>query len=251
MKLVASVSPKRITQVLVLVALCLTLASVVGQLFKYFVCHSCLFGLVSLFDVSMDLSIPTWYASFMLMLCSVLIAAIAFAKQVNHARYVVHWKVLAIIFLYLSVDEVATIHETIGLALRPVLDTSGFLYHRWVLVGAPLTLIVVLAYLKFLAHLPTKTRRLFLIAGAIFCGGALGMEMIAANHASFHGSENITYALITTLEEFLEMLGIIVFVYTLLLYISLYVKKLNVCIDHKGVLTVEPSWQRQGVDRVR
>ncbi len=46
-------------------------------------------------------------------------------------------------------------------------NRTGFLHYSWVAVGIPLILIFVLLYLKFLAHLPRKTRLLFFVAGTI------------------------------------------------------------------------------------
>ncbi len=35
---------------------------------------------------------------------------------------------------------------------------------------------------------------------------------------------NMAYAVITTIEQFLEMVGVVIFIYTLLLYVSSYMK---------------------------
>ena len=45
--------------------------------------------------------------------------------------------------------------------------------------------------------------------------GAIGFELIGGLQADVHGSKNLTYALITTTEELLEMLGIALFIYAL------------------------------------
>jgi len=86
----------------------------------------------------------------------------------------------------------------------------------------------VLAYLPFLAHLPTKTRWLFITAGALYAGGALGMEMVAGFYRSLYWEKDALYVMQTIVEEFLEMTGIVVFVYALMSYISLYVKDVRI-----------------------
>jgi hypothetical protein len=58
------------------------------------------------------------------------------------------------------------------------------------------------------------------MAGALFVGGALGVEAVSGKHASLHGEQNLTYHLIITIEELLEMAGLVVFVYALLDYIG-------------------------------
>lgn len=94
-----------------------------------------------------------------------------------------------------------------------------------------LVLIFVLAYLRFLAALPARTRNLFLLAGAIYVAGALGVEMIGGRHAFVFGRYNFAYTMIATLEEFLEMLGILLFVQALLSYMQVHVKEVQFRID--------------------
>ena len=118
---------------------------------------------------------------------------------------------------------------------------SGFIYYAWVVPGAIFVLIVALAYLRFFASLPRKTRRQFLVAGALFVLGALGMEMLSAQLISSYGGVEslnsmpdiirISAAVVTAGEEFLEMLSIVVFIYALLSYAGFYVKEITVQVD--------------------
>lgn len=179
----------------------------------------------------MDANVPTWYSSFALLLCSLLLAIVARAKKLARARYTLQWKVLSAIFLYLSIDEVAMIHEHINIMLGFSINRTGSLHYGWVLFGIPLTLIFVLSYLKFLAHLPSKTRLLFFVAGAIFVSGALGAEMFAARQDELYGMENMTYATITAVEEFCEMFGVVVFIYALLSYMNSNLKEVYFCLQ--------------------
>jgi hypothetical protein len=88
--------------------------------------------------------------------------------------------------------------------------------------------------------LPAQTRRAFVLAGAIYIGGALGMEMIDGLYASLYGEKNLTYAFLTTIEETLEMLGIVVFLHTLLTYLKRYVTTIRISIGN-NVLEVLPE----------
>jgi hypothetical protein len=54
--------------------------------------------------------------------------------------------------------------------------------------------------------------------------GALGMEMVDGYYASLYGDNNFVYVVLTTIEEFFEMVGIAVFIYALLSYISTHMK---------------------------
>lgn len=112
--------------------------------------------------------------------------------------------------------------------LETRLQTGSFSDYVWIVLYAPLVLIFVLAYLRFLLNLPTRTRWLFFIAGFLYVGGALAMEAIGSFYATLYGTSKLTYSLLTHIEEILEMLGIVVLFYALLLYISSFVKELRV-----------------------
>lgn len=119
-------------------------------------------------------------------------------------------------------------------------------YLLWVdfaAAGIPFVLIFVLAYLGFLTHLPTKTRRLFFFAGTLYITGALGVELISGYYADSYGMQNLTYATLTAIEESLEMFGVIVFIYTLLLFISSHVQEVRVWTNKKPV-TAKPRLQQ-------
>jgi hypothetical protein len=76
----------------------------------------------------------------------------------------------------------------------------------------------VVFFLAFLRRLPHSTRRGLWTAGVLFVGGAIGIEMFAANFVSLQVT-NIAFVLSVTVKETLEMLGIAVFLTTLLAYI--------------------------------
>lgn len=222
------VSPRRIVQVLISVVALLSLANA-GVLFgKYYLGHEVMLGFVRLFSFDEELNIPTWYSSSALLLASALLAIIAIAKRQARDRFRRYWLGLALIFLYLSLDEAASIHEMAIAPLHEALNTGGVLYYAWVIPGAVFTLGVLLAYLRFLTRLPRSITALFLVGGALFVTGALGMELVGGWYDELHGRDNLTYGLITMCEELLEMLGIIVFIYGLLLYISAHVQPIEI-----------------------
>jgi hypothetical protein len=131
--------------------------------------------------------------------------------------------------LYLSIDEAAALHEKLTIAFQEneSLNVHGYLYFAWVLVGIPFVLVMGLLYARFLFHLPAQTRRHFLLAGALYVGGALVIEAISANQWYLNEGTSLTYSAIGTVEEFCEMLGVIVFIYGLLTHIGSYVERVE------------------------
>ena len=59
------------------------------------------------------------------------------------------------------------------------------------------------------------------MAGAVYVGGAIGMEMIGGFYQDVYGYD-LTYVLLQTIEEVGEMLGIVIFIYALCYYLSVY-----------------------------
>jgi hypothetical protein len=204
--------------ILAIIVLLLTLASVSGQFYKYFIGGDRY--LVVLFNVDAEWNIPTVFAAFTLLLCSGLITIIGlFMKQIGD-RFARHWIALAIIFLGMSLDEVIQFHEQTIRPLRSLLNAKGIFYHAWVIPASLLVVIFVLSYLNFLANIPLKTRRLFVISGILYCMGVIGLEVIGGLFVTSVGQDNFSYAMITNLEEVLEMIGILVFIYGLMEYIG-------------------------------
>lgn len=177
-------------------------------------------GIASL-DADLEASLPSWFSSSVLLLCSILLFSISLDKRKFGDRHTPRWWGLTIIFCLMSADEVASMHEHLIEPLRSLLNTGGILYFAWVVFGVPLVLVFVIAYLRFLFDLrPKKVRRWFVLAGILYVAGALGMEMIGGLQADLNGEDNLTYTLITATEECLEMVGAVVFSYALLIYIN-------------------------------
>lgn len=219
-KLTMAIFPKRVVQALILVALFLTLVSAVAEFIQIYLGLGNS-GFLPLFFVGKDDSIPELYSSVILLFCSILLATIAYARREAGDRFFLHWAALSAIFLYLAADEGFSIHERMGLLGEFVLegtglDLGGFIIRAWVVPGAVFVAIVALAYLRFLIALPPRTRRLFLLAGLLFVGGAIGMEVLRDLHTSVYGSMGnislVQIALrigITYVEESLEVLGVV------------------------------------------
>jgi hypothetical protein len=61
---------------------------------------------------------------------------------------------------------------------------------------------------------------MLILAGAIYVGGALGMEMAAGVYDERHGYNTATTAVLSTIEETMEMVGLVVFIHALMQYLA-------------------------------
>ena len=212
-------SARHAATVLMFIVVPLTLLSTVGQLSKYVLGHPKLKGFVPLFYLDLESNVPTWYSSFGLAAAAVVLGLIAMVKLARHDAYRRHWAFLSGLFWLLSIDEVAMIHELPIDPLRERFHTTGLLYYPWVIFGLLFVGLVGISLLGFLRHLPAPTRNGFLLAGLVFVGGAIGVEMLSGVQADLCGEENLTYAMITTVEEFMEMTGVVILIYFALRYL--------------------------------
>src|SRR5688572_22379392 len=164
--------------------------------------------IVGLLSLSYEGNLPTWYSSALLLACSALLALIA-RGAADHRR---RWTLLAVLFGYLSIDESVGLHEQ----LNSLVELGGPLYYGWILPAAAIVVALGLAYLRFVIALPAPTRRRVILAGCLYVGGALLMEIPLGLWTEAHGDGNLGYALIDFAEESLEMTGASLFLVALL-----------------------------------
>jgi len=175
------------------------------------------------FDMNNEISIPTWFSQILLLLSAVIFAYIAYVKFSCKDKYRFHWLSLGFLFTYLSIDEGAELHETLG-----ILDianslglTSTFFGFAWVLPAMLIVLVLGALFFRFWLQLPNRTKVLFVLAIGLFLSGALGIEMISADYLAQVQADGFTYnGVLVLFEEGLEMLGVVTLIYALLSYAS-------------------------------
>ena len=214
-------TPARVT-----IALLCTIAALVGihalSLFGLFeLGRDHQMGLFRLFNLSEEGNVPTWFSATTLLLCACLLGITWQVVRAAGERHARHWAGLALVFLFMAIDEGASIHELLILPLRSLLATERALYFAWVIPYGIAAAFFALTYLRFLLALPRRTRAEFLAAGLLFVGGALGMEMLAPYVYDWSGAVTLPMFVMLLVEETLEMLGVAVFVHALLDHLAM------------------------------
>ena len=227
-----SVSMTRANWLLGIIFVVLTLLGLASEIVLSVYHEEWGYGLVPLLNLSYETNIPTWYSSLLLIACAGLLALIARLTAMRGAPYRRHWAVMAAIFVYLSIDEAVQIHEMINPALTDTYHLGGVLTFSWVIPFGILVALFVLAYLGFLRHLPRRFGIWFVVAGALYVGGALGTELPISWWYDRHGGDNLVYGLANLAQESLEMLGATVFLSALLAYIASTFGDLRVGFSH-------------------
>lgn len=228
MQLAIGISRRQIIGVMMAAILFLTAANCFHQ-FSWLVFEQDYKGLGWKFDVADDTSIPTWYASASLAFCALLLWLVSIVERIEKRGYVRHWQGLSLIFLFLSLDETAALHEWSGEVVKRLgfAEMSSFLYYQWVVVGGLATLILGFVYMRFFFAQPIKMRWLFFLAAAVFIGSALVVEMVNARIDVLYGGDSALYNVMTALEEFGEMAGVLIFAYALLQHLEAKVEGIS------------------------
>lgn len=151
-----------------------------------------------IFDVDEEDSIPTWFAQFILLVTSFVLLLQA---RRSPAGQVYHWWGLCIGFALMSLDEVAGVHET----LNSIGEVS------WAYGGMVFAALIAGAYLSFVWSLPRWLMVRCIVGGAMFLGGALGVELWTEPYLENDQLNTLAYNLWTALEEGLEMFGVLIF----------------------------------------
>jgi hypothetical protein len=213
-----TLQPYQIFRKVMYLLLLLLGANLLGIFSTLYLGHDQLYGLIPLFDFNTEKNIPTLYSAIALLAAGALLAFVASSYKQRKAPYVL-WAGLSAIFIFLSVDELASIHESAGRAIKQVFETSGVLFYAWVIPYGIALLVFLMIYAKFIFKLPIPSRNLFLASGFIYVSGAIGLEMLCAIQSQRSGTDNLIYALLYTCEEFFEMLGVALFIYAILKHI--------------------------------
>lgn len=218
------VVPGLVARYLVAVVLVLLILNLVGLVSEYG------FGTdLIVFDLDSEGNLPTWVAVLLLAFSALLLGLISLLKVRSEGPFQLHWWGLAALFTAFSFEEVAGFHERLIGPIRAWLSLPGIFHFAWVLAGLVFTLVVGVIYLPFLRHLRASIRNLFVASGALYVGGALGIEMLQGYTEVQFTRQSLWFEFAAFAEEGLELFGVTLFIYTLLRYLQ----------DEPGVTVLE------------
>lgn len=222
-----TVSLRSLKRILIGVFLVLAAAGLVAEYWHYVVKSQS--ELIYYFSLSEEKNFPTWWSSMLLLACAFVLWGIGATKSRNALEFKRHWTVLAAIFCFMSIDELVQIHEWFS-SIPGLPDLEGAAFYGWVVPVGILVAVFALSYLKFLLHLPPSSRRKVAIAGAVYVGGALGVELLLGVYTDRYGEDNYMWTLISWVEESMEIAGSSLFLYALLDYAGRLAPDLRIAI---------------------
>ena len=226
-----SISIRRVAGILAIVIVALSVTSFVVEVLADFVIvgNKYLDRIAEWLEVDREASVPTWYATITLGACAAMLAIIARDAQVRRRPFPRHWAALAVIFALLSLEEILGIHSEATQRLRDVVSiTDGAAYAIALAAIAVLGLLIVaVAFGRFYLHLPVRWRLWFTIGAVIYLIGVFASDAVGDYLVNASGEGTLAYVIVQTVEEALEMIGVLIFIVMLLDYIRSFVGSLT------------------------
>lgn len=195
-------------------------------------------ALTALFDMDLEGNLPMLFN--VLLLLAVAIGFYLVARSETVVRDRRSWFFMAIVFVFLTVDEGSQIHEKLMLSTLRLLNHGtvgggemGWLYYAWIVPYGVAVSALLLTLVPWLLRLPARLRWSLLFSGGVFLLGAVFMEswsgkLAESLEATARPSEELPWIPCTvyptgscflyadarfvamcTVEEILEMTGLI------------------------------------------
>ena len=220
-----AISPKKI--VFFLLAFAFSLLSINVALFilvaEFGAQHPILEKILYKFDLNTEFNIPTLFSCSLYVFASVLLYFVSRLKSERKKGNKWFWKILSWLFIFLCLDEALEIHEKFDYLNRyfNIKDQKTSMHDPWIIFYFLFILAIGGLFVKFLLSLPKKTRNLFMIAGVSLCVAAMGFE-IPESYIFYKYGVNAAYRAFYCFEEVMEMCSVILFIYAILDYLTVY-----------------------------
>ena len=176
-----------------------------------------------LFELDSDYALPVWFSTIQLFVVGSLLLMMAATNQRPDQLSTAFLTVVGLGFLFLSADEAAAIHERITLLMKKLgadallIRGHGGWISVYVLVGIAGAVAVRKHLWRAWTQFPRESRIAALGAG-VYVGGGIGVEVLSYLFLR-DDVARIFYRLGVAAEEFLEMSGISLILYAVLLLI--------------------------------
>ncbi|MGB8698979.1 MAG: hypothetical protein WCD18_06145 [Thermosynechococcaceae cyanobacterium] len=186
-------------------------------------------GIVHWFDFDAENNIPTYYSVVLLFISAFILWIISAQSQDKKHSFFKHWRFLSLFFLLMSLDEAVGFHENLIEPTKAVLHLKGVFSFAWIVPALFFVIAMAIYYIPFLKHLPSRTRKGFLLSAAVYLSGVFVLEALDGAYLNTFGQSiqvagagwhGMIYAVLTSLEEFCEFSGIIIFIGILISYLQ-------------------------------
>ncbi len=173
--------------------------------------------LFSLFFLDGEGNVPAIFSTWLFLLNAVIFLIVWKAACLSGDSHKI-WLFLSSVFVFLAFDESISIHERLINPLRQALGATGIFYYAWIIpYGIGVGLVSIFAIPVFW-RMQKRIRFWFGLSAATYLVATIGLEMISGKYlVMMNEQKDIVWIFMVTLEESLEMVGLIILVYAQLL----------------------------------
>lgn len=166
--------------ILLLYGIDVSLGALAGA--SYFITQALDVPRIDLFRLGAESNLPTWYSTAQLLLIAIVLGVLAWRDVSLRDRRTWLLALPTVLFLLLSLDEAAMLHERLGWMYERAKGTEvGLRTAPWLLLAVPIYAVLAIAAFKaakrYLANRP-DVRTLVWIGGGLFAASAIGLESL-------------------------------------------------------------------------
>lgn len=200
-------------------------------------------SITELFDMDLESNLPTLFNVLLFLFGSFLFYTTGRLEQGKARR---PWKLMALVFAFLALDEGSQIHERLMLPMLRLMNDGGYgdgemglLFYAWIIPYGLAAIALLLILGPWLLKLNSRLRTGLLLSGALYVLGAIVLESVSGKiHEEMEGYrpdaelgwlpcflypgstcflyDDLRYISLYTLEEVAEMSGLILCIGVLL-----------------------------------
>lgn len=177
----------------------------------------------SLLTVDFQSGLPTFFNTLLVLLAFLLLLMISMQKKNVKSDRVYDWLLLTFAFMVLSLDENPAIHNYF-LSLIYRYGERGqqiVMTYAWGMPYGALVVLFIFFLIRFISSLPLSIAIGFVVSGVIYVLGALIVATFSGDILHIRHTHNTWHILAASYEESLEMVGLSLFIYFLLMYIRI------------------------------
>mgnify|MGYP001820558433 FL=1 len=173
--------------------------------------------LFSLFFLDGEGNVPAIFSTWLFLLNAAIFLIVWKAAGLSGDSHKI-WLFLSSVFVFLALDESISIHERLINPLRQALGATGIFYYAWIIpYGVGVVLLAIVAIPVFW-RMQKRIRFWFGLSAATYLVATIGLEMISGKYlVMMNEQKDIVWIFMVTVEESLEMVGLIILVYAQLL----------------------------------
>lgn len=209
---ISLVQPVRITVMLAAISLLMSAGHAAGLLARHVFGHPSVHGLVPLFNLDYQTSIPNLFQTLLILFNAALLLLAAVDARGRSRADARMWALLSGAFVCLALDEFAELHARFNGPTRVLLAPFGLGHKAWVIPYAAGAAVLAIAAVPFLKRRTSRVRWSMVAAGALYVVGAAGMDAFEGTLLDGgRTARSAAMGVMSLLEESCEMAGMTLF----------------------------------------